>query len=374
MEISVVADSRALEGLREEWGDLLEGCTGATIYQTWEWNDAWWKHFRAGKRLYLLQARRNGRLIGIAPFYVSRHYNMPLRRLALLSTGSADYLDVIATDERAYDVCGAFLRYLDRTGGFDLADLQQLSPDSLLRIHAGTLETAPELSRHAAVVAQEPCPFLPLPPSWQEFSGRLGKKMRSNIGYYDRLLTRTFEDVSTRLAGPEEIEEGLSALFALHQRRWNARFLPGVLGGGATQAFHRLAAERFSGRGWLKLHLTTIGGRPVAALYCFVYRRRYYYYLGGFDPDLARYSLGTVLTARAIEDAIDEGCELFDFLRGAEPYKYRWLPEERTNARLLLFHPNSARSRAMLALTRLERSVEHHAKAFAERQGRRKSQ
>src|SRR5205807_436927 len=49
-----------------------------------------------------------------------------------------------------------------------------------------------------------------------------------------------------------------------------------------------------------------------------------YYYLGGFDPELARRSVGTLLTARAIETAVADGCREFDFLRGREPYKYRW--------------------------------------------------
>jgi CelD/BcsL family acetyltransferase involved in cellulose biosynthesis len=201
---------------------------------------------------------------------------------------------------------------------------------------------------------------------------RLGKKMRSNLSYYDRLLPRTFEKVETRLASPDELPAAMTALFDLHQKRWNVRLLPGVLGGRRTQAFHRLVAERSQARGWLRLHLIRIDGRIVSALYCFRFRERYYYYLGGFDPALGRYSPGTVLTAHAIRQAIAEGCEEFDFLRGAEPYKYRWTPEERVNQRLLMTRPRSLRSRALLQLNRLEHYVEHRAKEFAEQWGREK--
>ena len=75
-----------------------------------------------------------------------------------------------------------------------------------------------------------------------------------------------------------------------------------------------------------------------------------------------------MLTAHAIKQAISEGCTEFDFLRGDEPYKRRWLPESRTNARLLLSHRRSVRSHTMLRLNRLENFVEHKAKAFAARQ------
>jgi len=31
--------------LRPEWDDLAGSCERATVYQTWEWNEAWWRFF-----------------------------------------------------------------------------------------------------------------------------------------------------------------------------------------------------------------------------------------------------------------------------------------------------------------------------------------
>jgi CelD/BcsL family acetyltransferase involved in cellulose biosynthesis len=198
--------------------------------------------------------------------------------------------------------------------------------------------------------------------------------MRSNIGYYERLMRRTYPDLNIHLAAGDELAEAMGSLFDLHQRRWRARMLPGVLGGACVQGFHQDVASRFASRGWLRLHLMRAEGRIVSALYCYCYRDRYYYYLGGFEPNLARYSPGTVLTAHAVRTAIDEGCSIFDFLRGGETYKYRWQPELPVNVRLLLRGSSRARSAAMLWLNRMERAAEHHAKAFAENRGRRKAQ
>jgi len=370
LDIVEVRSVDALGPLKQEWDELLERSERATIYQTWEWNEAWWRAFRKNKRLRLLLARENGTLIGIAPLYVSLHLGTPLRRLAFIGTGAADYMDVIASDCRASEVCDAFVRYLTASRGYDLGDLQQLRPDSCLR------ELTAERARNTPtelLVPQEPCPYVALPADWDEYTKRLGKKMRTNISYYERLIARTFEGAETKLAGSDELASGMSALFDLHQKRWNARLLPGVLGGKKVQAFHRTVAERFHARGWLRLHMTRVNNQTVAALYCFKFRNSYAYYLGGFAPELAKYSLGTVLTAHAMRQAISEGCTEFDFLRGNEPYKYRWLPEERINHRLLLARPHSIRSHALLRLNRFERFVEHHAKAIAERQGRRKT-
>lgn len=366
LKIVEVREAGGLAAIREEWEDLLSRCGRATIFQTWEWNAAWWETFRRGKRLRLLLARSNDKLVGLAPLYISRHLGTPLKRLAFVGNGASDYLDLLAADEHEAEVCKTVVHHLRQMRGYDLADLQQLRPISVLR---SQFDDSTSSNRVANTVSkpQEPCPYVELPSDWEEYTKRLGKKMRSNLSYYDRLLSKTFENAETRLARSEELTEAMNALFMLHQRRWNDLLLPGALGGKRTQAFHQAIARRLMERDRLRLHLTRIDGRTVAALYCFRFRDTYSYYLGGFDPSLGKYSLGTVLTAHAIRQAIAEGCREFDFLRGDEAYKSRWLPEVRVNARLLLPRPRSLRSGAMLRINDLENYVEHKAKAFAEK-------
>ncbi len=367
-DIIVHHQTDAIEKFKEEWTGLVGDCPAATLYQTWEWNEAWWRIFHKGKSLYLIALRSEGRLIALAPFYISRHLGTPLRRLAFLGTGVSDFLDLIIRRGEEAESVRVIMDHLLHSKRFDLADLQQLRPcSSLLKEGA---QTSPP---NAAVrIRQEPCPYLPLPPAWEEYTKTLGKKMRSNISYYERLLPRTYENCEYHMVEADELDEGLTELFNLHQRRWKARMLPGVLGGDAIQSFHRLVAKRCHDAGWLRLHRLRVDGETVAALYCFHYGLKYYYYLGGFEPRLAKFSIGTILTAHAIRNAIYEGCEEFDFLRGDEPYKYRWSPLERFNHRLLISRPHSFRSGLMLRLNRLERYVEHKAKTFAEHRGRRK--
>lgn len=370
----VVAEARtadAFHSLRTEWDALVERCPHATLYQTFDWNEAWWTAFRSRKRLRILEVRRGAKLEGIAPFYVSMHLGTPLRRLAFLGTGSSDYMDLIAEETHVGEVWNAVTRHLTRRPGYDLADLQHLSPTAGLRAHFER-RLADGHDRKAHLTPQEPCPYLSLPSTWEELGQTFGKKMRSNIGYYERLLSRTFADAETRLIELPELDQAMTDLFELHQKRWNARFLPGVLSGARIQTFHREAARRFQYLGNLRMHITRVEGKTVAALYCYRFRDRYYYYLGGFVPDLAKYSLGTVLTAHAIKQAISEGCTEFDFLRGDEEYKYRWTETARMNYRLLLPRPRSIRSGAMLRLNHLEQYVEHRAKAFAAKRGRSK--
>ncbi|HLV82064.1 MAG TPA: GNAT family N-acetyltransferase, partial [Chthonomonadaceae bacterium] len=382
VRIVEVRKPEALTQLREAWRALQAQCSTATPYQTWEWNEAWWRHFRARKRLRLLlfYSRREGRetLVGIAPLYTSWHFGMPLRRLAWLGTGLSDYLGLLARPDAGDEVTAALKVYLQGgLRGWDIADLQQVRADSPLAKPCPTLQshrsTTPE-----SLLPMETCPYLPLPPTWEELLARLGKSMRSNLRYYERLIERTFPDARFSLADARTLESGMAALFQLHQRRWNARWLPGALGNPRVRAFHREVAARFLERGWLRLHLLTLDGTVRSALYGFAFGGRTYYYLGGFAPEYAKFSLGTLLIGRAIRHSIEEGCGEFDFLRGAEPYKYRWMPQERTNYRLLLLRSRERLGglgelpgRAGFALNRVERFVVHRAKEFSAQRGRR---
>jgi CelD/BcsL family acetyltransferase involved in cellulose biosynthesis len=390
VRIVEVREREGVARLQQEWRALQARCPAATPFQTWEWNEAWWRHFGARKRLRLLLFRAGrsshsghassgggGELVGIAPLYSSFHLGTPLRRLAWMGTGPSDYLGPLALPEAAEEVAAALLAYLDRSlRGWDIADLQQLRPEAPLLAHAAR-PWSHRPAQAQVTLPMEPCPYLPLPETWEQFDRALSKKLRSNLGYYERLVQKTFPDTQTFLADADTLDTGMTALFDLHQRRWNARWLPGALGSKRVQAFHRDVAARFLERGWLRLHLMRVDGALRSALYCYAFGGRTYYYLGGFAPELAKFSLGTLLTAQAIRQAICEGSAEFDFLRGQEPYKYRWQPEERINARLLLLRSREKLGglgelpgRAGFALNRVERFVIHRAKAFAEHQGR----
>jgi CelD/BcsL family acetyltransferase involved in cellulose biosynthesis len=61
----------------------------------------------------------------------------------------------------------------------------------------------------------------------------------------------------------------------------------------------------------------------------FLHGERAMSYFGGFDPLFAFESPGTILLGHAMERAAIEGARVFDFLRGAESYKYVWGARDR---------------------------------------------
>ena len=72
-----------------------------------------------------------------------------------------------------------------------------------------------------------------------------------------------------------------------------------------------------------------LDGHPLAAEYSFAGDRTVFYYLGGFDPELADEQPGWLSLAASLKRAIEEGYRSFDFLRGDEAYKASWKAQPR---------------------------------------------
>ncbi len=71
------------------------------------------------------------------------------------------------------------------------------------------------------------------------------------------------------------------------------------------------------------------GQAIVGVLYGFWWLDTFAAYQSGWDRDYARHALGNVLILHALEFAAASGARWFDFLRGTEPYKYRFGASDR---------------------------------------------
>ena len=84
--------------------------------------------------------------------------------------------------------------------------------------------------------------------------------------------------------------------------------------------FHKIA-QRMAQLGQLRLFFLETEGKPVATSLCFDYASSRLLYNSGYDVDYGYYSVGLLLNALCLQEAIQRGIEYFDFLRGSEPYK-----------------------------------------------------
>jgi CelD/BcsL family acetyltransferase involved in cellulose biosynthesis len=313
MPTDIITDANALSAIEEDWLALCRRTSDATPFQSPMWLLPWWRAFGSDD-LAVIAVRDRENLEALAPLYVIRDEDESLG--VFLGTGISDYLDAI----------GDAARIMPEFAGVDcqLWDLQQLRPSSSM-LKAPLPEGWSE-----NVEDQEACPILSI--EGVEMENLLSTHARKKLRYYRRALAR-LGNVVVETPSPDTLDDLLTALFELHAARWKRRNLPGVLADETTQRFHREVARRMLETGCLRMYATRVAGRIVAVFYGFALHGTVYYYLSGYDPDLEKLSIGTLIVAHAIEEAIRAGAATFDFLRGAEEYKYAWGATDRMNRR-----------------------------------------
>lgn len=333
---SAICTADALHALAPEWRALCAATPSCTPFQYPEWLLPWWTHFgSAGGELRALALRDpdDGRLVGLAPLYCRRDPD-GARRLAFIGTGNTDYVDLIAADPHRPASVGAIARYIEiESDCWDECDLHPVPASSPLRslMRVGSCSVAQQVA--------DVFPQLALRPS--TVSDSVPRPLLAQLAYARRRLARTAR-VSVEHAGSARAVSGFRELRALHDARWRARGEPGVLADERTCRFHEDVVQGMSTAGMLRLHLLRVDDRPAAAFYGFACGGRLYFYLGGFDPAFERASVGSLAILEALEFAVSRGDTRLDFLRGPEPYKYRWGAVDHYGYRLTIARRGSA--------------------------------
>lgn len=285
-----------LEAIRGEWLDLYQRCPAAPPFLHPAWLIAWWETFGTCP-LRIFEIRRAGRLDALAICYEYAG------SLVFAGNGISDRLDILAADEEAGEALTIHLA----KNRLDLQEIPSGSP--LLRLPHSPCYVCPVLDTTA-----------PIPP-------RLARNLRQQLRYLESEGDVHFETSTCPKA--------LDLLVELHWARWRDKGESGVLAEPETACFHRRAAAGLAAAGLLRMHTLSVNGATIGVLYGFARSGTMYYYLSGFDPHWDRFSPGSLLIRYAIEWARDAGDTRFDFLRGAEPYKYRWGAVDQQQYRIL---------------------------------------
>jgi CelD/BcsL family acetyltransferase involved in cellulose biosynthesis len=328
LAVEVIQDPATFDQLERDWNALLQR-SDATVFQTFEWLRTWWRHFgeaRRGALLHLLAVRDDRELVALAPLWIETSRVMGLlrlRRLLYVGRGDSDYLGVLAARGRERESAEAIAASLARDAHrFDVAVLEDTSD----RSRTGPLldEALRARGWSASRVAAEPCPETALLRSWEDTVAAFRIDHRREIRRRLRNIEREHRVELEVVAAGEDVDPAIREFLAMHQARWEADGYWGAFADPRVVEFHRDVAVRLSARGWLFLAFLRVDGRRRAGNYGFSFRDALATFQGAVlhDPELRRLSPGRVLHARSMEWAIARGRTRYDFLRGAEPYKY----------------------------------------------------
>jgi CelD/BcsL family acetyltransferase involved in cellulose biosynthesis len=302
---------KGFEDIEEEWRRLLPYCGTNTVFVTPNWQRVWWKEFGKGAELLLLGEKDGGCLQGLAAL---------ARRNGTITfvgnTEVCDYLDFVVPK-------GAEARFFRQL----VELLAEWEWDSLLLTsipqESPTLEHFPSLARErgfeVTMDREGVTPGVSLPRSWDEYLSTLSKKDRHELRRKLRRLESAggvrFYACGSQSDLEQDMEDFLGLMRASGEEK--SRFLTAN-----KEKFFKAMAREMRSLGVLKLFFLEVKGVRVASALCFDYGPARLLYNSGFDPEYSYYSVGLLLKALCLKEALEEGKEYFDFLRGSEPYKY----------------------------------------------------
>lgn len=318
-----------LKDIKKEWNELLSVSYANTIFLTWEWVFPWWENFGdANSSLFVLIVTADDKIIGIAPLTMTKRVffgfvNIREINFIGVKTVHGEYPDFIISPEWDNSkVMSYIFDYLDNNKSqWDIMRLTDIPEKSanMLSIIKIAKDKRYRLTRRIASI----CPFIVLPDSWITLHASLKKSMIKNFKYQKRRLQKQF-GATIELYDTQCIDTEIKVFLKLHESRWTSKGLPGAFVNQDKRQFYHSIAKHCSEKNWLGLWFLKINSKPIAALFGFTYCNKFYYLQSGFDPEWSRYSIGQVLLGSVIENSILEGCSEFDFLMGAEQYKYDW--------------------------------------------------
>lgn len=333
MATTCIEGPAAFSELAAEWDTLAQRGMTDTPFQTLAYQRSWWTNLRPeSARLFTFVARDdNGTLRGIVCLY---HLDNALHFNGCVE--ETDYLDLIAAKEDAAWVWKEALACIG-TGGLPpwrALDLCNIPAGSITRDALTT--TAREIGLSVQETVMEVCPIIDLPETFEAYLENMDSKQRREISR--KMRRAEAADVTNTIVGPDEdvhaaVDEFLDLLQSstFEKRDW--------LNDGRRALFHEVA-EAAEQAGTLQLMFSAVDGDRAAGLFNFDYKGRIWVYNSGLDPSkYGALSLGVVLTAAAIENAIATGRRSFDFLRGDEEYKYRFGAVDTSVYRLTLAKP-----------------------------------
>ncbi len=294
-----------------EWDALLPQCTAHAIFQTPLWHRTWWEEMGGQADLKLISLRDDGTLVGIAPLMQT---NGALTFLG--DTDLWDYHDFVMAAGREGELYPLlFQSLLERD--WKLMDLLSVPASS------AALHYLPELAKargySTEVTPEDVSPGIALPASWDDYLVLLDKKDRHELSRKLRRLESSGSYRFHTVNGSSDLESALEDFFALMKdsRQDKAVFLTAE-----REHFFRRIGQELAEAGMLRLFFMEIAGQRVASALCFDYGGTRFLYNSGYNPEFGSLSVGLLLKALCLKQAIEDGSDYFDFLRGNERYKY----------------------------------------------------
>jgi len=316
---------RDLVSIETEWRAFEESAE-CTVFQTFDWLSTWMRNIgvHEGIEPAIVIGRHEGSILFLLP--LAFETNACIRKITWLGSYLCNYNGPLVARDFSQRVSPLQFRRIWQ-------DIQ-----SLLRRQFGhdiiDLEKMPE------IVGDQPNPFCALGVIAHVNDAYLTELGRDWEAYYtskrssgtrktDRKKRKRLADYGeNRFITAGSRDDVVRTVDALIEEKRKAYAKLGVANMFERPGYREFFLDLACGLQCSRLtHVSRfdVGEVTAAANFGLTFRNRYYYILAGYDDgELARFGPGAIQLQDVMRYATEQGCKLFDFTIGDEPYKREW--------------------------------------------------
>jgi CelD/BcsL family acetyltransferase involved in cellulose biosynthesis len=332
LRLDVFQDWGSVARIQSEW-DRFAQDVGCDIYLSPIWCRVWWQYYGRGSLCILTvrqgnDAAKPGSLVAVFPLFISQLWlgPVPLRIAKFLSSDSTIVvLSPPVLSELAEPCYQLAIAYLLEEAGCHAISFGPLG---------GDVERC-EPIRRACNVPSAPAALLrerkigvhtvfPLPMSFENYLGSLGKMFRSNLRRNLNGLTKSFGFESQVIDDPTELGTHFPAFLQMHTKQWNADGMLGHFGDWPqASSFSETLVQQLAPLGRVALVCLTASGRPISYYWNFTFGQRAFWRLPARESgrEWDKHGLGRVGLVKMIEAMIGRGLHSVEGGPGHYDYK-----------------------------------------------------
>jgi CelD/BcsL family acetyltransferase involved in cellulose biosynthesis len=314
-----IRDVAGFFALETEWVALEAQCADTCLFQSYAWCKNFVEHCgqQAKPDIRVFVVRDNAGLAAILPLAVQSDSGISV--LTGLAEPYQQYTEMLLRPGcDAREVFGAILASI-RKSGADYLHLGQVRKDSDLYRGA-----------HAVVPAsgeEDAAPYVPIGEfsDFDAYHQTVNAKTRKNLRNARNKLERNAKVRHVAARSGSELAGVIDRSFA-GREAWLAR--QGLTSRAFRNARFADFLQRFKEPGLTGIDAIAFslwsGEKPIADQWGFVYRRRYYAFMAGWDETFEEYSPGKLHLGAILAECHSEGIAVADFMIPAARYKFTW--------------------------------------------------
>jgi dTDP-4-amino-4,6-dideoxygalactose transaminase/CelD/BcsL family acetyltransferase involved in cellulose biosynthesis len=323
----------AVLGLREEWSQLLEEGQSQEIFYRPEWISAYLRAFEPNADVFMITARRKGKLRALLPLVDewSTIAGLPARKLrfpANIHSTRADLVRGTGDGGLAVRAIWERLKTLDAWHALELRDVpEDGSGQSLLRFAE---EEKFPVGRWESMQS----PYIDLSAESEvssKFRANLRRRWR-NLEARGDLMLRRIDHADPQMLG---------AFYELERAGWKGEEGSAIAQSDNTRQYYEEIAQLAASRGELALYSLEHKGQPIAMHFGLESHGRYSLLKPAYDENFREYSPGQLLMDKVIADSRRRNLHTFDFLGMSMPWKLDWTKKVRRHHFCYVFRDSS---------------------------------